>query len=391
MASPAQQLLTLLPLLLGLAAAAAAAGADDDDCNRAGRCVGQIIATEDNILSAQQCLTRCKRAESCSWYNYDSVTRKCEHLSSCFRSSAHAAEHFISGRSTCQVTGPVSPFLLGHEEFTVVDVLNPDATFDCKIPYYPLTVEYTGVATYLKDPDRVLVCGGSLGETVYEECFVLRNGNWEASDIRLPKDLTLRDGLHEIFILRNKYWFLSTFYSYSTVKVQDLVEWLPGPDGWHPISCSMMLDETHTLNVGGGGVWREAFVYDWETKEKTETEQLLNEYDCPGCLSDGKGGGWVIGNSDPTLEHYNPETNGWTNLKKAPESFKYGHHSHFFLNAEGNPTLILLGDDRENYYVYSLENDEWSAHKLGVQTNTEFLGVSIPPSSDLLKNCVLLD
>jgi len=353
--------------------------------------VGQIIATEDNILSAQQCLTRCKKAESCSWYNYDSVTRKCEHLSSCFRYLQKNVNISTSGKKSCEIAGPVSPYLLGHEEFTVVDVLNPDATFDCKIPHFPLRVEYTGVATFLPDPDRVLVCGGTFGDSEYKECFVLRNGNWEVSDLRLPSDMMIKDGGHEIFVLRNKYWLLSTYYTYSIIKVQDIVEWLPGPYLWHPVSCSIQLDDTHTLNVGGGGYYHDAFVYDWETGSTTDTGKMIGEHIHPSCASDGKGGGWVLGGSSPILEHYDPATNEWTEMEEGMGEYQDGYISHFFLTSENDPIYVPLGEGNEYYFIYHVNNNEWSKHKLNIVTNTEFLGVPIPAGSNLLNNCVFLD
>jgi len=392
MASPAQQLLTLLPLLLGLAAAAAAAGADDDDCNRAGRCVGQIIATEDNILSAQQCLTRCKRAESCSWYNYDSVTRKCEHLSSCFRFVEIEATNYISGRKACSVTGPVSPYLLGHEEFTVVDVLNPDADFDCKIPPFPLKIEYTGVATFLPDPDRVLVCGGTFGDIEYKECFVLRDANWEVSDLGLPSDIVIKDGTHGILALRNKYWLYSTYYSYSFIKVPDLVDWLNGPNPWNVVACLIQLDDTHTLNVGGGGGHgHDAFVYDWETDSRTDTSKMKGEHIHPNCVSDGNGGGWVLGGYSPTLEHYNYGNDKWTEMEEGMSDFQAGFESHFFLTSEKDPIFVPLGEENENYYIYHVSSNEWSKHLLNVETNEEFLGLPIPANSNLLNSCALVN
>jgi len=392
MASPAQQLLTLLPLLLGLAAAAAAAGADDDDCNRAGRCVGQIIATEDNILSAQQCLTRCKRAESCSWYNYDSVTRKCEHLSSCFRINDDLSANLITGSVSCEVIGPISPYFIGQESFNVVDILNPDASFNCQIPDYPVPLVFTGVGIFLHNPDRILICGGTFKNVEYKECYIFYDGKWELSDLRLPDNVTLAGGFSQCFIQQGTYWLLDTYTIYNLMKTVDIETWLPGPDvEFHQVSCTVQLDDTHILNAGGGGFANDAFIYDLTTSTKSPAGSLNDGHIYPMCSSDGKGGAYVLGGTSPSLEHYDPSTNKWTRLENVALAHNVrAYTAHFTLSVNNEPVFIPLEEDNI-YYVFHTDSNYWSIHSLGLETKMEQLGIPVPPDSGLLDSCEIMD
>ena len=62
---------------------------------------------------------------------------------------------------TCELGGPVSPYLIGRQDFYVFDLLNPDVSYDCHIPPYPVPhMGGTGVVLYGPRVDKALFCGG---------------------------------------------------------------------------------------------------------------------------------------------------------------------------------------------------------------------------------------
>jgi len=313
----------------------------------------------------------------------------CDHLSSCARFENDATNQ-VSGKVTCEVAGPVSPYFIGYQSYDIIDIMNPDATYDCNIPDYPLTVNYTGVAVILNDPDRIMICGGDKNfDYAYKECYELQAGQWELSSLELPPDAALRDGLNQLFVLPDRYWLVSTYAYTNRQQFFGSDEWVDGPDvTLTPVACLAQMDDTRFLNPGGGGYYYKAFIVDIEAEERIQTGPMKGSHIYTNCAFT-KGCGWALGGDTPSFEQYDPLKREWTQLADMPHT-DTAYFSHFF-TAENNdaPVYIPLAEDRVNYYVYHVADDTWSEHVLPKETNTEFLGVSLPVGTSLLENCVL--
>ena len=257
-------------------------------------------------------------------------------------------------------------------------------TANCDLEDYPDNIKKPAAVTY--NNGEVLACGG-YGLENADRCWRFDGTVWSP----LPNSGQKHCFADSPNLMVNEGWWItgtngSCYGSSTTSEVLTEEAWLPGPGlptgVYSPYACVVNLNSTHSFHIGGidthhyPNPTNKAWLYDWNTRQWTETGSLRYGKCGHGCASLGGGRGVLsLGGLDNSnyasysVELYDPAQGAWSTQPDLPKGLL--PYYPLLLNWEGQVLALFYGED--HIYKRSEENGEWSLLE-GIQLPQTFLG-----------------
>ncbi len=296
------------------------------DCFTSGICVGGGLLTGMNVENANECLDLCRNNTDCKWFNYEPENNNiCVLTDACPTiDQSCSGENCIHGQVQCsdQETKRYNILVAigsayGNPGLDHVEVVNTETLESCSnLPApYPFLNE---VAVSMKHQEKVVICGGRIGDKQYtSDCYSYNyiNDQWDLEPFRLePARFTSAS----VEIRPDEWLVIGGDTRTETLSETQLFkdgQFFPGPELPIPMRypTAVMLDKNR-LFIADGYDTNRNFLLDINTYEFTEIAPMkYNSYDCTmsGTFFNSSANEIQIVNVSDDIQVYSPKTDSW--------------------------------------------------------------------------------
>ena len=256
------------------------------DCFTPGICLGGAVLNVSNTIDENECLDRCERTQDCQWFNYEPVQNNiCVLTDECLAiDESCGTENCIHGQVECSRNNSnLNIFVAIGYSYSIgstdhVEVINTQSIESCPTQptLYPHEAE---LAMAMKYQNKVVICGGRAGSTLYSDCnsYDYVNDKWDLEPFRLEParmaaiSVEIRPDEWLILGGADDYYGCLTAASRSDSLIFKDGQFFPGPDAPEPIcfGAAVMLD-AERLFISDDVNTKRNFILDVNTFEWTE-------------------------------------------------------------------------------------------------------------------------